>query len=436
MNHLLRFIARVATRDVVIGVMGLGYVGLPLALRFAQQGFRVVGLDTDVHKVDDLRNGHSYIRHIPMTEVAAALKTGFVPTADLCQTRECDAILLCVPTPLTPNRQPDLRFVTASCEAVAATLRPGQLVVLESSTYPGTTRDVARPILERGGLLAHRDFFLAFSPEREDPNNRDHVPTDIPKVVGADAPESRDAAMHLYQTIVSRVVPVSSSRAAEATKMLENTFRAVNIALVNELKVAFEAMDIDIREVVEAAATKPFGFMRFDPGPGLGGHCIPIDPFYMAWQAQRFGVPTRLIEAAGEINAAMPERVVQRTARALSDRGGRLDGSRILLIGMAYKKNVDDVREAPALRLMEQFEARGARVAYHDPLVPTVPPTRDHAVLAGRTSVALDHLDRYDAVVVVTDHDDIDWTALQRGARLIVDTRGVFGVGDSRVVTA
>jgi UDP-N-acetyl-D-glucosamine dehydrogenase len=341
-----------------------------------------------------------------------------------------DAILICVPTPLGRHREPDLSYVTRTAEAVAACLRPGQLVVLESTTYPGTTTEIVRPILERSGLLSGRDIFLAYSPEREDPGNIQHATSAIPKVVSGDGAAAQSLALALYGAIVREVVPVSTPATAEAVKLTENIFRAVNIALVNELKQVYAAMGIDIWEVIEAARTKPFGFMPFYPGPGLGGHCIPIDPFYLTWKAREFGIATRFIELAGEINTAMPELVVDALAKALDRQAGRgLNGSDILLVGLAYKRNVDDTRESPALSLIRQMEARGARVAYHDPLIPVLPATREHPELAGRRSVDLtdEAIGLFDAVLIATDHDAVDYGALARSARLIVDTRNVLG---------
>jgi len=436
MSRLQGFLERVISRQTVVGVLGLGYVGLPLAILYSRKGFRVVGLDVDARKIEMLRAGRTYIRHICAKSVAEAVANGLEPTTDLSRVKDCDVVLVCVPTPLNRHREPDMTHVVCSCEAIAANLHPGQLVVLESSTYPGTTDELMRPILERTGLVAHRDFFVAYSPERQDPNNADFTTETIPKVVGADSPESLAAAVAVYQAAIDHVVPVSSSRAAEATKILENTFRAVNIALVNELKCVFERMDIDIWEVIDAAATKPFGFMRFTPGPGLGGHCIPIDPFYLAWKAREVGIKARLIETAGEVNTAMPERILQRTIEALSERGKGLTGARILLLGLAYKKNMDDERESPAYRLMELFEMSGVSVAYHDPFVPVIPVTREHARFAGRTSTPISEAGGFDAIVIVTDHDGMDWDMLLRDARLIVDTRGVFRAPHEKVVKA
>src|SRR5712671_6298351 len=377
-------------RAATIGVIGLGYVGLPLLCAAAERGFSALGFDIDPRKIELLNAGESYIRHVSARAISALRQTRRLNvTADFSRLVEADAVLVCVPTPLTPQREPDLSYVVRTTETVARYLRPGQLIVLESTTYPGTTRDVMRPILERSGLRSGRDFFLAYSPEREDPGNISFLTHKIPKVIGADGPEALSLASSLYSQLVTSTVPVSSLETAEAVKLTENIFRAVNIALVNEMKVVFEAMDIDIWEVIEAAKTKPFGYMPFYPGPGLGGHCIPIDPFYLTWKAREFNIATRFIELAGEINTAMPRYVVTRLLEALSDRGKALKGAKVLLVGLAYKKDVDDVRESPAFALWELLLERGADVSYHDPLVPAVPRTREHAQFAGIKSVKL-----------------------------------------------
>jgi UDP-N-acetyl-D-glucosamine dehydrogenase len=424
-------LAAIEDRTATIGIVGLGYVGLPLAVAVSAAEFPVLGFDVDPAKVEALAAGRSYIRQVAPETVAELNGTGrFAATSDLSRLGEADAILICVPTPLGRHREPDLGFVVRTAEAVAACLRPGQLVVLESTTYPGTTAEIVRPILERTGLVSGADFFLAYSPEREDPGNPIHATAAIPKVVAGDGAEALRIACALYGAVVERVVPVSSPAVAEAVKLTENVFRAVNIALVNELKLVYGAMGIDVWEVIEAASTKPFGYMPFQPGPGLGGHCIPIDPFYLAWKAREFDVASRFIELAGEINTAMPRHIVERLAAALDRSAGRgLNGADILVVGLAYKKNVDDTRESPALRLMELIEERGARAAYHDPLIPVLPPTREHAALAGRRSIALtaEALAAFDAVLVATDHDILDLPLIARHARLVVDTRNAFG---------
>jgi UDP-N-acetyl-D-glucosamine dehydrogenase len=385
-----------------VAVIGLGYVGLPLCLAFARNGAAVLGVDLDREKTDSLNAGTSYIKHVSDAAVAEARQNGFEASTDFSRLRQAAAILICVPTPLTTNRAPDLSFVENTARAIASHLQPGQLVVLESTTYPGTTEEVVRPLLEAGsGLRAGTDFFLAFSPEREDPGNATKL-SDIPKVVGGLTAACRDRAVALYGRIVRQVVPVSSCAAAEATKLLENIFRAVNIAMVNELKIIYAAMGIDIWEVIRAAATKPFGFMPFYPGPGLGGHCIPIDPFYLTWKALEYQLPTRLIELAGEINTAMPEYVVGRVVDALNDSSKAVRGSRILLLGLAYKPNVDDDRESPTYAIMESLEKRGAAVFYNDPHVPAIRPGRSHHHVAGRESQPITA--GYDVLVLCTNH--------------------------------
>ena len=422
-------LARFEARDITVGVVGLGYVGLPLCIACAAAGIRVVGFDIDPAKPRALLAGETYLSSIPQTRVAALVDSGrFDATTDFARLAEADAIVICVPTPLTLHREPDLSYVTATAATIAATLRAGQLVVLESTTWPGTTQEAVRPILDATGLICGTDYFLAFSPEREDPGNADFGASNTPKVVGADDAMARDLACALYSAVTQRVVPVSSTRTAEAVKLTENIFRAVNIAMVNEMKVVYAAMGIDIWEVIDAAKTKPFGYMPFYPGPGLGGHCIPIDPFYLTWKAREFEIPTRFIELAGEINTAMPRYVVEQTAQAL-DRCARrgLSGARVLLLGIAYKKNVNDMRESPAIKLIELFKARGAAVEYADPHVPEVPPSREHPGLAGMRAVSPDAIGDYDVAVIVTDHDGFDYDALVAGARLIVDTRNALG---------
>jgi len=417
-----------------IAIIGLGYVGLPLCLQFARSGVSVLGVDVDARKVAALNAGRSYIRHIP----SAGIKkfTGakrFAATADFARLREVEAILICVPTPLKKNRTPDLSFVLNTGRSIARQLQRGQLVVLESTTYPGTTENELRAVLERGsGLRAGIDFHLAFSPEREDPANPQSKVADIPKVVGGFTPACLAAAERVYGKAIKRLVPVANCRTAEAAKLLENVFRSVNIALVNELKGVYAAMDIDVWEVIAAARTKPFGFMPFYPGPGLGGHCIPIDPFYLAWKARQVGQETRFVELAGEINRAMPERVVARLKSALASQQKTLRGARVLVLGLAYKANVDDDRESPSYRLLDLLSARGATVAYHDPHVPVIRPTREHPHWAGVKSVRWNRrvIGGFDAVLIATAHAAVDYRQLAEWAGLIVDTRNVMaGVG-------
>jgi len=410
-----------------IGILGLGYVGLPLACLFAEKDFAVTGFDVDPAKIRQLAAGKSYIRHIGTKRVAPLVRSGkFAATDDFRRLAQMDVLIICVPTPLTRHREPDLQFIEKTGQVIARHLRKGQLVILESSTYPGTTRDVLKPILEAGGLRSGRDFHLAYSPEREDPGNATYGTAAIPKVVGGDGQAALGLATQLYDQIVVKTVPVSSPETAELVKLTENIFRAVNIALVNELKVICTAMGIDVWEVIDAAKSKPFGFMPFYPGPGLGGHCIPIDPFYLTWKAREFGINTRFIELAGEINTAMPGFVINRLVEALSARSGKaLKGARILMLGVAYKKNVDDLRESPALHIMEALEKLGAKVSYHDPHIPRITPTREYPELTGRRSVTLTAkaVSAADAVVIVTDHDAVDYQLVASKAQLVIDTR-------------
>jgi UDP-N-acetyl-D-glucosamine dehydrogenase len=413
-----------------IAVVGLGYVGLPLSLQFARSGVTVLGLDVDAAKVDALQQGRSYIKHIPSEAVAEVVRADkFSAATDFSRIQEVDAVIICVPTPLNKNREPDISFILDTGRSMARYLRKGMLVVLESTTYPGTTDEDLREVLEAGsGLKAGRDFHLAFSPEREDPGNPDSKVALIPKVVGGYTPACLEKAVALYSKAVKTVVPVSSCRAAEAAKLLENTFRSVNIALVNELKVVYGAMGIDVWEVINAAKTKPFGFMPFYPGPGLGGHCIPIDPFYLTWKAREFGQNTRFIELAGEVNTSMPAYVVHRVADALNDRQKAIKGSSILVLGLAYKPNVDDERESPSYVLMEMLKVRGAKVAYYDPYVPVIKPTREHAHWAGTKSVSWDKetITTFDLVLIATNHACINYQELANWTACIVDTRNAM----------
>jgi len=410
-----------------IGVIGLGYVGLPLVKALNSGGYPVTGFDVDREKIAQLKAGESYIRMISSATVMEMIDGGrFHATADFTETAAMDAILICVPTPLNRNREPDLSYVERTAEAIAPHLRAGQLIVLESTTYPGTTAELVRPILERGGLESGRDFFLAYSPEREDPGNPKFETSTIPKVVGGDGPVAVELAVALYGQIVTQVISVSSLATAEAVKLTENIFRAVNIALVNELKVIYEKMDIDIWEVIDAAKTKPFGFMPFYPGPGLGGHCIPIDPFYLTWKAREYEINTRFIELAGEINTAMPLHIVQRLGEALDQRVGKgLKDARVLIVGAAYKKNVDDLRESPALRILYLLRQRGARADYYDPYIPEIKITREHADLSGMRSIewSAENLKTYDVALICTDHDSVDYEALVENCGLVVDSR-------------
>jgi UDP-N-acetyl-D-glucosamine dehydrogenase len=440
MTDIQRFKDRILRHDVTVGIVGLGYVGLPLVLRFGEVGFRILGFDVDAGKVKQLNEGTSYIRHIPSQRVAALRESGrFQATSDLERLGEPDAVIICVPTPLTRHREPDLQFVEKTADAIAASLREGQLVSLESTTYPGTTDEVLLPRFTATGLSVGRDFFLAFSPEREDPGNVSFSTSTIPKVVGGITEACRDLACALYAQAVDKVVPVGTTRVAEATKILENVYRAVNIALVNELKIAFERMGIDVWEVLEAAKTKPFGFQAFYPGPGLGGHCIPIDPFYLTWKAREYGVATRFIELAGEINSSMPGHVVQRVAESLNARGKPLKDSRILVLGVAYKRDADDSRESPAFEIIEDLVARGARTDYSDPYFPILPTGRRHSIIMESVPLTRDVVRGYDAVVLVTDHADFPYGLIHESADLIVDSRNAFrgrGLTGEHVVQA
>lgn len=418
-------LTKIKTKKVLVGIIGLGYVGLPLARAFSDAGFKVLGFDIDPLKVAKLQFGESYIGHIPPTIVRRMLEQRFVATDQFTRLQEPDVIIICVPTPLTEAREPDLTFVVNSTKAIAAGLRPGQLIILESTTYPGTTREIVQPLLEDKGQRAGKDFFLAFSPEREDPGNANHSAPNIPKVVGGLDPESLELASALYSQVVSRVVPVSCPEVAEACKILENTYRAVNIALVNELKILYDRMGIDVWEVIEAARTKPFGFQAFYPGPGLGGHCIPVDPFYLTWIARKHGYSTRFIELAGEVNNAMPAYVVDKVADALNHRCKPVKGSSILLLGMAYKKDVDDPRESPGFELLELLKQKGARINYHDPHISSLPSMRRHPNIEEMHSLHLtaSSLQEQDCVLVVTDHSVYDWSWVVEHAPLVVDTR-------------
>jgi UDP-N-acetyl-D-glucosamine dehydrogenase len=419
-----------------VGIIGCGYVGLPLGLRFAEAGHRVTGFDTDPAKIEKLKRGQTYIQHIPQNKIQQFVQSKhFGATTDFSRLGEMDAILICVPTPLDQRREPDLSYVEQTVQSIRPNLQRGQLVVLESTTYPGTTEELVLPILEETGMkcpVAHgpeneqisTDFFLAFSPEREDPGNKQYGLAQIPKVVGGVNPPSGRAAVSLYAQIVARVVPVSSTQAAEMTKLLENIFRCVNIALVNELKLLATRMGIDIWEVIDAAATKPFGFMPFYPGPGLGGHCIPVDPYYLSWKAREYDFATRFIELAGEVNTSMPYHVVESVASALNDRQKPLKGSRILVLGVAYKKDVDDMRESPSLKILELLTARGVKVDYNDPYFAEIPKLR-HYNFKGMKSVPIDAkmLASYDCVLIATDHTSYDYPAIVESAQLVVDTR-------------
>jgi UDP-N-acetyl-D-glucosamine dehydrogenase len=422
-----RWSSRISSRSAVVGIVGQGYVGLPLALVFFEAGFRVVGLDVDPEKVAAIGRGESYIKHIGPERVRAAVASGrYIASSDFDQLRSCDAILICVPTPLGPHREPNNSYIHSTAEQIAARLRRGQLVVLESTTYPGTTDTEVRQILERSGLRCSEDFLLAFSPEREDPGRMNFTTRTIPKVVGGVDPVSTEVAASLYGAALEQVVPVANARVAESCKLLENVFRSVNIALVNELKVIFDRMGIDVWEVIRAAETKPFGFMPFYPGPGLGGHCIPLDPFYLSWKAAEHGQWARFIELAGEINTRMPRYVVHKVAQALNDDGKAVKNSRVLLLGLAYKANIDDDRESPSYEILEMLRERGAVVDYCDPFFPATHRTRRHDLRLQSVPCDASTFAGYDALVVATAHDVFKNADLYRNAKLVIDTRNLI----------
>jgi UDP-N-acetyl-D-glucosamine dehydrogenase len=433
MNALLQKIRRSQAR---IGIVGLGYVGMPLMLRFNEAGFRVLGFDIDPDKIAALSAGKSYIEHVPDAAIAKALATGFEATADYARAAEVDVLIICVPTPLTKYREPDLSFVIGTVESLIPHLRVGQLVSLESTTYPGTTDEELKPRIESRGFTIGKDIFLVFSPEREDPGNPEFTTRTIPKVCGGTTPACLELGVALYGAVIDRVVPVSSTRAAEMTKLLENIHRAVNVGLVNEMKIICDRMAIDVHEVIRAAATKPFGFVPYTPGPGLGGHCIPIDPFYLTWKAREYGVHTRFIELAGEVNSAMPEWVIQKLTEALNDRGRALRGSRVLVLGLAYKKNVGDLRESPAVAMMEILRRKGAEVAYSDPHIPAFPKMREHHFDLRSIPVTPDSLRSHDVALIATNHDRFDWELVAAHAPLVIDTRGVYPKPRPNIVSA
>ncbi len=439
MGHKEQLLERFKKHDATVGVIGLGYVGLPLALAFAEKGFTAVGLDVDPNKIQTLNAGRCYIHHIADERVKAAVASKrFQVSNDFSRLKDCDAIMICVPTPLTETRDPDLSYVEMTTLEIKKTLRPAQLIILESTTYPGTTDELVKGILEKTGMKSGKDFYLAFSPEREDPGNAHYTTTTIPKVVGGCDRDAGDLAECLYAQVIGKVVRVSSAAAAEATKITENVFRAVNIALVNELKVVYERMGIDVWEVLDAASTKPFGFMRFNPGPGWGGHCIPLDPFYLSWKAREHGIDTKFIELAGEINRSMPFYVAERLQLALNDRGKPVKGSAVMILGMAYKKDIGDTRESPAFPVAKKLLELGAELSYHDPFVSEVPETRSWPGHPEMRSLPLtaETLAKHDAVVIVTDHSKVDYALVAQHAKLIIDSRGVYREPRANVVKA
>ncbi len=417
---------RIEKKQAVVGIIGLGYVGLPLALRFTNMGFKVTGFDIDPEKVKILLKGGSYIDHIKAERIAEAVKKGFTPTTDFAQAKEVDALIICVPTPLNKYREPDLSYVTDTMDAIAPYLKKGHIVSLESTTYPGTTDEELRPRIEAKGFVIGKDVFLVHSPEREDPGNPNFTTETIPKICGGDTPECLKAGLALYGQVINKVVPVSTSRAAELTKLLENIHRVVNIGLVNEMKIVADKMKIDIHEVIRAAATKPFGFTPYYPGPGIGGHCIPVDPFYLTWKAREYGLHTRFIELAGEVNTMMPHWVISKVMDALNERKKSLAGSKVLVLGIAYKKNVDDVRESPTLELMEILKEKNTTMDYSDPFFPTFPKMRRHKFDLKSIPLTEENIKKYDCVLLATNHDAFDYKLLKKAAQLIVDTRGVY----------
>lgn len=429
-------ITKLENKSAVIGIVGLGYVGLPLLLRYSQIGYKVIGLDIDKSKVQKLNQGQTYIEHIKSSDIELAVKQGFTASTDFSKASQCDALIVCVPTPLNKYREPDLSFVTSTVDALVPYLRSDQVLSLESTTYPGTTEEELLPRVESTGLKVGENFALVYSPEREDPGNPNFETRTIPKVCGGHTELCNKVGIALYQHAIDQVVPVSSTKAAEMTKLLENIHRAVNIGLVNEMKIVADRMGIDIHEVIKAAATKPFGFTAYYPGPGLGGHCIPIDPFYLTWKAREYGLHTRFIELAGEVNQAMPEWVVGKTLDALNEHKKSLNGSKVLVLGIAYKKNVDDMRESPSVELMELFEAKGAQIAYSDPHVLVFPEMREHNFDLSSVDLTAEEISKYDAIVLATDHDGFDYQLIQQHAKILVDTRGKYAPTLDNIVKA
>ena len=420
---------KIQKKEAKIGVVGLGYVGLPLVIEFCKAGFSVIGLDIDEDKVEALSKGKSFIKHIPDEKIQALNEVGeFKASTNFSLTEKLDCVLICVPTPLNKNREPEMSYIISTAKQISAHMKKGQLIILESTTYPGTTQEVLLPALESGsGMKGNTDFFVAYSPEREDPNNKDFTTSSIPKVIGSDHPDGLETSLALYSLIINTTVPVSSTRVAEATKLMENIFRSVNIALVNELKVVFDKMGIDVWEVIEASSTKPFGFMPFYPGPGLGGHCIPIDPFYLTWKAREYKANTRFIELAGEVNISMPEYVIQKSFMALNQSEKSIKNSRILLLGLAYKKNVDDHRESVTFKIMDLLRQNGATVDYNDPYIPEIMPVREYKQFVGKKSVPLKNLSQYDLTIILTDHSSYDYEAIVEQSKIVVDTRNACG---------
>jgi UDP-N-acetyl-D-glucosamine dehydrogenase len=429
-------IDKLKSTKAVIGIVGLGYVGLPLTLRYCEVGYKVVGFDIDQSKVDALKRGESYIEHIAAAGIKKAVANRFDPTSDFSRAREVDALILCVPTPLNRYREPDLSFVLDTTAALIPHLHKSMVISLESTTYPGTTDEELKPRIETRGLTVGKDIFLVFSPEREDPGNPNFSTRTIPKVCGGHTPNCLDVGLALYGSVIDQVVPVSSTRAAELTKLLENIHRSVNIGLVNEMKMVADRMGIDIHEVIRAAATKPFGFVPYYPGPGIGGHCIPIDPFYLTWKAREYGMHTRFIELAGEINSSMPDYVVAKVADGLNAKKKSINGSKVLVLGIAYKKNVDDMRESPSVFLMEKLRDLGAEVTYSDPHIPVFPKMRQHSFALSSVALSAESLKGFDCVLLATDHDKFDYDLIKTHASLLVDCRGRFRDGAAHIIKA
>jgi UDP-N-acetyl-D-glucosamine dehydrogenase len=435
-NYKESLINKLKNKNAVIGILGLGYVGIPLMLRYSSIGYKVIGLDIDTEKVNSLNKGESYIRHVPKERILAAIQNKFEATCDFSRVSECDALILCVPTPLNKYREPDISYVTSTTDSLIPYLRQGQVVSLESTTYPGTTEEELLPRIEGSGLKVGDQIFLVYSPEREDPGNSNFTTNTTPKICSGHTDACLEVGIALYQYAVEKVVPVSSLKVAEMTKLMENIYRAVNIGLVNEMKIVADKMGIDIHEVITAAATKPFGFTPYYPGPGLGGHCIPIDPFYLTWKAREFGLHTRFIELAGEVNAKMPDWVINKTSDALNQKGIPFNGSKILILGIAYKKNVDDMRESPSVEIMEILSKKGAKIAYSDPYIPVFPKMREHFFDLHCVDLTADTISSFDCIVIATDHDSFDYEAIKKHARLIIDTRGRYSEPAENIIKA
>ena len=436
METKTKLLEKFSRKTATIGILGLGYVGLPLMIRYAELGFKVLGIDIDSNKVNMLNEGQSYIEHIPPEEITKSLSKGFQATTDFSRATEADTLILCVPTPLNKYKEPDLSYVTDTTDAIIPYLRKGQVLSLESTTYPGTTEEELLPRMESTGLKVGEDVFLVYSPEREDPGNPNFTTRTIPKVVGGHTVECLEVGEAMYQPAIDHIVPVSSTKAAEMTKLLENIHRSVNIGLVNEMKIVADRMNIDIHEVIKAAATKPFGFTAYYPGPGLGGHCIPIDPFYLSWKAKEYDLNTHFIELAGEVNSNMPRWVIGKVMDALNDRQKSLNGSKILVLGIAYKRDVDDMRESPSVELMELLQEKGAIVEYTDPHVPVFPKMREHFFELSSVETTPEKIAEYDMLLLATDHSKFDYQMFQQNAQLIIDTRGVYSESATNIIKA